>query len=364
MKKIDLVYQTMLAELGQRCMDAAWTADFPPDGRFQRVVVKGKAYWYFDVPDGSGGKVRRYVGSADDPEIAQRVKTHQQQKDDLLARRRMVSSLTREGGMIAPDTMSGNLVEALAAGGLFRLRGILIGTVAFQCYAGLLGVRLPAAAVLTGDADIAQDYAISHEVEDSLPPIVDLLQHVDPSFRPVPHRSGSAASSAFQNATGYRVEFLTSNRGSEEYIDQPAKMPALGGASADPLRFLDFLIRDPMRTVLLHKSGVSVTVPDPARYAVHKLIVATRRRTDGMSAIKREKDIRQAEILFEALYETRRSSDFAIAYDEAWKRGPAWQAALQQARRSMLSKAGVSALSQIIRQGNQEIGLEGAGDHQ
>lgn len=364
MKKIDLVYQTMLAELGQRSLDAAWTADFPPEGRFQRVVVKEKAYWYFDIPDGTGGKSRRYVGPADDPEIAQRVEMHQQQKDDLLARRRMVSTLTREGGMIAPDTMSGNIVEALAGGGLFRLRGVLIGTVAFQTYAGLLGVRLPAAAVLTGDADIAQDYAISNEVEDSLPPIVELLQGIDPTFRPAPHRSGSSASSAFQNSTGYRVEFLTSNRGSDDYIDQPSKMPALGGASADPLRFLDFLIRDPMRTVLLHKSGVPVTVPDPARYAVHKLIVATRRRTDGMSAIKRDKDIRQAEILFEALYETRRAADFAIAYDEAWERGPAWQEALLTASRSMLSKNGSTALSQILRQGNQEIGKERFDDPQ
>ncbi|KKX32889.1 GSU2403 family nucleotidyltransferase fold protein [Rhizobium sp. LC145] len=325
MKQVDLTYQTMLAELAQRSMDAAWTADFPPAGRFQRVVVKERAYWYFDIPDGKGGKTRRYVGPANDPEIAQRVETHQQQKDDLRARRRMVSSLTREGGMIAPDPMSGDIVEVLATGGLFRLRGVLIGTVAFQTYAGILGVRLPLAALLTGDADIAQDHAISHEVEDSLPPIVELLQGIDPTFRPVPHRSGSTASSAFQNATGYRVEFLTSNRGSDDYIDQPSRMPALGGASADPLRFLDFLIRDPVRTVLLHKSGIPVTVPDPARYAVHKLIVASRRRTEGDSALKRDKDIRQAALLFEALEQTRRLSDLALVYNEAWERGPAWQ---------------------------------------
>ena len=77
-------------------------------------------------------------------------------------------------------------------------------------------------------------------------------------------------------------------------------MPALGGASADSLRLLDFLIRDPLRTMLLHKSGVPVTVPDPSRFAVHKLIVASRRHTDGQSAVKRAKDIRQAALLFEA----------------------------------------------------------------
>lgn len=269
MKSIGLMYQTMLAELGQRSLDAAWTADFPPEGRFTPANIKGRKYWYFDIPDGHGGTKRRYVGSADDPDIARRVADHKRDKDDLRARRRLVNTLTREGGMIAPDAMSGDIVEVLADGGLFRLRGVLIGTVAFQCHSGLLSVRLPMAAILTGDADIAQDYAISREVEDSLPPIVELLQSVDASFQPVPHRSGSAASSAFQNADGYRVEFLTSNRGSDDYIDQPAKMPALGSASADPLRFLDFLIREPVRAMLLHRSGVPVVVPDPSWYAVH-----------------------------------------------------------------------------------------------
>lgn len=355
MKSIDLMYQTMLAELGQRSIDAAWTADFPPEGRFTPVTVKDKRYWYFDIPDGSGGKSRLYVGPADDPEITQRVETHQQQKDDLRARRRMVSSLTREGGMVAPDAMSGDIVEALAAGGLFRLRGVLIGTVAFQTYAGILGVRLPSAAIMTGDADIAQDYAISREVEDTLPPIVGLLQAVDPTFRAIPHRSGSTASSAFQSASGYRVEFLTSNRGSDDYIDHPAKMPALGGASADPLRFLDFLIRDPVRTVLLHKSGVPVTVPAPERYAVHKLIVATRRRESGESAIKRDKDIRQAAILFEALQQTRRASDLALVYNEAWERGPAWQDGIR-AGADMLPKQDRKRLADCLGTGADQIG--------
>jgi hypothetical protein len=89
-------------------------------------------------------------------------------------------------------------------------------------------------AILTGDADVAQDHAISSEVNDSLPSIVELLHGVDPTFRPVPHRSGAAASSAFQTDSGYRVEFLTSNRGSDGYRNHPAKMPALGGASAAP----------------------------------------------------------------------------------------------------------------------------------
>jgi hypothetical protein len=246
--------------------------------------------------------------------------------------------------------MSGDIVDALADGGLFRLRCVLIGTVAFQCYSGLLGVRLPMASILTGEADIAQDYAISREVEDSLPPIVQLLQSVDVSFRPVPHRSGSAASSAFQNADGYRVEFLTSNRGSDDYTDQPAAMPVLGGASPDPLRFLDFLIREPVRTMLLHRSGIPVIVPDPSRFAIHKLIVASRRHTDGQGLAKREKDVRQAALLFEALQQTRRSADLALVYNEAWERGPAWQQGIR-AGVGMLVAQDAERLNAVLTEG-------------
>lgn len=72
-------------------------------------------------------------------------------------------------------------------------------------------------------------------------------------------------------------------------------MPALGGGSAISLRFMDFLIFEPQRSVMLHKYGIGVTVPAPERYAVHKLIVASRR--GGESAVKRQKDIWQSTLL-------------------------------------------------------------------
>ncbi|PZM17239.1 GSU2403 family nucleotidyltransferase fold protein [Rhizobium tubonense] len=355
MKQIDLMYQTMLAELGQRSLDAAFTSDFNQDGRFVRVTVKRRGYWYFDEPTGEPRQVRRYVGPADDDEITGRVTEFQQLKDDLRARRRLVSTLTREGGIKAAEKFSGDIVEALAAAGIFRLRAILIGTVAFSTYSGILGVRLPSAAMQTGDADFAQDFAISTEVGDSLPPIVELLKSVDETFRPVPHRSGAAASSAFVNRNGYRVEFLTSNRGSDDHIDQPAIMPALGGAAADPLRFLDFLTRDPVRTILLHKSGVSVVVPDPARYAVHKLIVASRRHMEPLGSMKQEKDVQQASLLFEALGLTRRASDLALAWSEASGRGAAWREAINTGVNMMAAKARAKLSSALIT-GFNEIG--------
>src|SRR5690606_12267534 len=156
MKQIDMMFRTMIAELQQRAFDDAWAEDFPPTGRFVGVPVDGRKYWYFDQPNSEGGQKRSYVGPADDPDISARVETFKGEKSDYKARRKFVSTLTREAGLIAPDRFTGEVVEALAKAGLFRLRGVLVGTVAFQCYSSFLGIRLPMASILTGDADIAQ----------------------------------------------------------------------------------------------------------------------------------------------------------------------------------------------------------------
>lgn len=338
MKQIDLAYRTMFAELAQRSFDAQFSTDFPHNGRFVNVPVKGKGYWYFEYPTPDGDR-RRYVGPEADAEITARVHAHREVKDDLRERRRLVNALTRTGGMAAPERFAGEVTKALADAGLFRLRALIIGSVAFSCYSGLLGVRLPNAALQTGDADYAQDFAISSEVGDSLPPILDVLHTVDPSFRAVPHQADKARVVAFVNSDNYRVEFLTGNRGSNDHTGKPSPMPALGGASAENLRFLDYLIYEPVRTVLLYREGVSVNVPAPERYAIHKLIVASRRRNDALGRAKRDKDLQQAFLLSEALVETRQGYSLADAWNEAWERGPAWQEAITSGLAIMPEKA-------------------------
>jgi len=324
MKTIDLAYRTLYAELVQRSLDASFETDFSTAGNFVRVPVKGRDYWYFE--ETRPEKSRRYVGPAEDPEIAKRVAAFTEIKEDLRGRRRLVSTLMRDAGLTAPDPFTGDVVEALEKAGIFRLRAVLVGTVAFQTYAGHLGVRLPGAALQTGDADFAKFHSVSSEVDDSLPPVIEVLKAVDPTFREVPHRRDAGRTTQYENASRYRIEFLTPNRGSDDHADHASHMPSLGGASAQPLRFLDFLIRDPVRTVLLHRSGVPVLVPSPERFAVHKLIVAARR--ERSAAAKREKDLHQASLLVEALATTRRQDDLAFAFAEAWDRGDAWREAL------------------------------------
>ena len=334
MRLIDHPFRVLYSELAQRGLDAAFSADFSLEGRFVTAESRGRRYWYFDLSDGAGGKRRRYVGPVDDPDITSRVESFRELKADARARRKLVATLVREAGLPRPDPLAGDVVQALADAGLFRLRGVLVGTVAFGIYPAILGTRFPGSLMGTGDADFAQFHSISAAVGDGLPPVLDVLRAVDPTFREIPHMTDGRSSTRFRASSGFLVEFLTPNTGSAEYEGRPAPMPALGGASAEPLRFLDFLIHDPVRAVLLHGSGVPVLVPSPERYAVHKLIVGSRRRHDGDGAGKSDKDRQQALTLLRTMLLLRREQDLADAWMEAWGRGSSWREAMTTSLRT------------------------------
>jgi hypothetical protein len=328
-QRLDITYQTLYSELVQRSLDESFTSEFSSNGRFVAVQVKGKKYWYFDTPRrGGGGQDRRYVGPVVDPEITKRVEAFKDLKADLKGRRRLVSTLTREAHLPRPLSIAGQVVEQLARAGFFRLRGVLVGTLAYQCYPAVLGRRLDAVAMQTGDADFAQFHEISVAIKDSMPPILEVLRKVDPTFREVPSQVDSRVSTQFVSRDKFKVEFLTPNQWSNDQEGKPVPMPALGGAAAFPLRFLDYLIYQPIRAVLLHGAGVSVLIPSPERYAIHKLIVGSRRNEKRDGTAKSFKDRLQAMIA------NRQHADLAAAFMEAWDRGDHWRTAI---RRSIAS---------------------------
>ena len=70
-----------------------------------------------------------------------------------------------------------------------------------------------------------------------------------------------------------------------------------------------------------------VNVPQPARFAVDKFIVSTR-RGKGNPMVRH--DVEQAGTLICTLESTRHAYDVKQAWDEAIKRGDKWRAALEQ----------------------------------
>jgi hypothetical protein len=325
-RRIDLIYTTLVAELLDRTLDAEFDAEFDESGAFLKVRSKGRDYWYYKASMRNGrADVRSYVGPVDDAQISKRVEAFRAHKNDYQARRRIVATLVREARLFRPEARIGDVVEAFWKAGLFRLRACLVGTIAYQAYSTVVGYRLAGTAMQTGDIDLALFHSISTAVGDSIAPVLEVLRGVDESFRAVPQLGDDRGSAKFEASAGLRVEFLTPNRGSDDHAGKPARMPSLGGAAAAPLRFLDFLIHEPVRTVLLHKGGIPVLVPDPARFAIHKMIVAARRLPGSQKDLK---DLDQADQLAEALEANGRVAELRELFQEARGRGPAWRAAL------------------------------------
>jgi hypothetical protein len=170
-----------------------------------------------------------------------------------------------------------------------------------------------------------------------MPPMLETLQAVDKTFRARPHLNGQAVT-AYVNARNFSVEFLPPNRAGDDKTEKPVRMPALGGVSAQALRYLDFLITQPVHAVLLHKGGAPA--PAPERYAAHKLIVSVLRRHDINGAAKADKDTQQAGLLIEALTLNSRQADMGFAWMEAWGRGPRWRESLVAGRKHLPPEQG------------------------
>lgn len=317
--RIPLTMHTAYADLVDCCANAAFESAFASEGNFVSKTVRGRKYWYFQetLPE---GRRQKYVGPETD-DLLEKINRHRSVRDDVRDRQSVVSMLVRSAYLPRPQPKMGEIVQALAEAGIFRLRAVLVGTIAYQAYAAMLGVRLPAASIQTGDVDIAQHRTISIALNDKTPPPLGILRGVDREFNAVPLLRDSTRATSFRTKGGLRVDFLTPNRGVDS--DEPEPLPALA-TDAHPLRFLDYLIHEPVPAVVLHGAGVYVSVPTPERFALHKLIVAQRQERPNE---KKGKDIVQAESLISVLVEDR-PYELSAAWNEAIKRGKKWKQAL------------------------------------
>ena len=174
MQPIDLAIQTTFAELFQRTLDTDFDEQFPERGSFRRKKSKDRFYWQFQWRDGASVR-SRYVGPVTDKAITERVLRFEQIKSDYKGRRQLIRSLIA-AGLPTPDRLSGDIIEAMGRAGFFRLRGVLVGTLAYQAYAGILGVRLGARQLMTQDADFAQFWGISENVGDAMKSPLEILK--------------------------------------------------------------------------------------------------------------------------------------------------------------------------------------------
>ncbi|MGL4634785.1 MAG: GSU2403 family nucleotidyltransferase fold protein [Beijerinckiaceae bacterium] len=312
MRRIPLNIQTLYADLVQ-----STTFSEELHGSISRRTVKGATYLY--VTEKHGAERRQvYLGPAEDAATIEKAEQLRRAAQDARQRRSTVSILKRSG-LTGPTLETGRLLEALANVGLFRNGMVLVGTAAYQTYAPVVGFMLGGAALTTQDADLAAaSLAVQSETDSAN--LLDILKRADPSFIAAPMLDRKALPKRFRSSSGFDVDIITRYR-SREDNENGVPVPGLG-CSAQPLRYLEFLMEDTIDVVALYNAGITVRVPQPARYAVHKLIIAQERQPANP---KRRKDLMQAETLITALRESDPNT-LEDAFSDARKRGPKWRA--------------------------------------
>lgn len=285
-----------------------------------RIERNGRVYWYDSYRVGSDVR-KAYIGE-ETPELLGRLdnlKALRARAEERRKHRMRLVRILRAEGYLSVDAATGSLLSAMATAGVFRLGGTIVGTNAFRFYEGTLGVRLGFDHLAqTGDIDIASFEHLSLALEDTVaPPLQKILGEF--AFDPVPALRDEGIWRWRQTRGDLLVEFLTP---SFDEAEGTRPLAALG-TYAKALHHLNYLIAEPIPAAALYRSGVLVQVPRPERFAIHKLIVADRRR-EGPDSLKAVKDRMQAAFLIEALAEDR-PDELAEAYEEALAMGPRWR---------------------------------------
>ena len=339
--------QTLYAELVERltALEAARTIGDAP-GTFVTKSIKGQTYYYFQHAAPGGVLRQLYIGRkgpAVDAAVRRFGEERRVRAEERSAVHRLCAQL-RAGGAARTDAAAARVLSALAAAAVFRLGGVLIGTHAFIVLGNVLGVRWEQGLLRTDDVDIAAEQTLAVAIPDLRADIPEALASLEMGFLPVPGLSPKDPSTSFKvRGRSLRVDLLTPLVGRPRA--RSVVIPRFK-AAAEPLRYLDYLFENFQPAAVIDGGGVLVNVPDPARFALHKLLVAPRRPVALHT--KSEKDLRQAAQLIEILARDR-VGDLALAWEHLRRRGAGWTRALSRGadvlkRRAPLAYAAVREL--------------------
>lgn len=292
-------------------------ADLP--GSFYAKTVECRKYWYYQYVEPSGKLRQAYVGP--DGEPIHRLMRRRAQPAATAALPPLARSTLALGcaGMIPRQF---RVVRRLAEYGFFRAGGVLIGTHAFLAYGNMLGVRW-------GAQERTQDIDFAHagkSVALLLPSDIEVqtgaaIASLQMGFLPLAGLGGNSDGTNLVPAEpGFRLDFLTpAHRKGDAAFVHPKLHVTL-----QPLPFMEFSLESIEQTILFCPEGaVVVNVPDPARFALHKLLVYGERR--GTYSAKSSQDLAQAAHVLAYLGEHGKEHLLGVQ-DDLLSRGKGWEA--------------------------------------
>ena len=314
--------QTAFAGLDQAARDRETDrsiASLP--GSFGRKEVKGSVYWYYQTKDPDGKPRQIYLGP-DNPYIHALM----EKRSGSLAKESsaQLSRLTSSSAALGCATISakhGRVIKRMADYGFFAAGGVLAGTHAFIAYQNHLGAKWRDA-LMTMDRDFAHpgnnvSLAIQGQIDIDVPSAIESLEM---GFLPIHGQARFKKS----DEPDFDVDLLTV---ATRAGDKPIHVASLG-VTLQPLKFMELAFERPVQTTLLTPTTpIVVTVPNPAYFAFHKMIVSVERRAS--MPVKATKDSIQAAALLDHFLDHNPIA-IADAYLDTLSRGPGWRRRVDQ----------------------------------
>lgn len=327
--QLSLSAQTAYSQLLDAALAASLmrtVADLP--GNFARKLVKGKPYWYYQVLDVSGHKRQIYIGP-ENARILALVESGASAGARPALQALAASAVALGNAPMLPRHFK--VIQRLADHGFFAAGGVLVGTHAFLSFGNMLGVRW-VDGQRTQDVDFAHagksvTIALPADLDIDVPAAIDSLQM---GLLPIVQLDGSTGATFMDpKDPDFQIDFLTPlHRGGSA----PFVHPKLG-IKLQPLKFMEYLLQDTQQGAAFTASGATVVnLPHPARYALHKLVVAGERPASRIA--KSNKDVAQAAALLAVLAEAA-PEQVQEAWEDLVSRGPGWLARAKQGRAAL-----------------------------
>ena len=319
--------QTLFAELSERLRALEAARSFASlAGSFAKKQVRAGEYWYFKTSEGAAGQKEYFIGpdNKETRDFMQAYSAGRAGAQDSTKQMERLCAMLRQGGAMTTDTPSARVIAGLASAGVFRVGAVLVGTQAFLALGNLLGVRWESG-LRTQDIDVAATRILEVAVPQTEADLPKALDALNMGFLPVPGLNPKSPETSFSvRGHALRVDLLTPAQGAR--TGKPILVPRLR-AAAQPLELLDYVLEGTIAVPLINGGATLVNVPDPARFALHKLLVSGRRQ--AFEQTKAGKDRQQAGELLAVLHEDRRE-DLTLAVEAMNKRAAAWRTRLKR----------------------------------
>ena len=348
-QRLPLETQTLYSELLEHLQGTEFARSFADlKGGFTLRERRGEPYWYFRTSEGLGPAPREFYVGPDDAPTRGLLRAYKDGRGNAEAHAERVTRLAamlRSGGLTLVDQATYKIVKTFSSAGVFRLGGVLVGAHAYVAIGNALGVKWPTA-TKTQDVDfgamanphIGIGVPQTPQLMASVPKAIEALEM---GFLPVHFPTGEKPTTYIVPNRGWRIDLVTAPRGKDRV--SPVEIPRFG-VYAQPLEFMDYALDKTMEALVVGNSGVLVRVPEPARFAIHKLLVASNR--DPRSSAKADKDRQQACLMLRFLAEER-SGDITLAAEDAISRGSGWKRRLQE--QAKLLKDPIEELQRMLR---------------